>query len=145
MDRNQPGSRLGCCCQQVKFPLFGSIIHRGLYRFIGSFDVEAGRFLVHVTYSPWPNQRNAGNIRVNGKNIAFEAYNINNNNYFKLRDLAKAVNGTDKSFEVSWDSANNAISLEPGKAYTTSGGELTVAAKLTKKQAKTTENFHRRR
>ncbi|MGO4119405.1 hypothetical protein ACEQ6C_40435, partial [Rhizobium ruizarguesonis] len=39
-------------------------------------------------------------VLVNGKTISFEAYNINGNNYFKLRDFAAAVNGTEKQFEV---------------------------------------------
>jgi len=48
---------------------------------------------------------------VNGKIVEFEAYNINGYNYFKLRDLAQAVNNTEKNFEVTWDAANNAINL----------------------------------
>ena len=64
-------------------------------------------------------------VLVNGKNIAFDAYNINGNNYFKLRDLAFVLSGTDKQFEVGWDDANNAISLTNGKAYTVVGGEMT--------------------
>ncbi len=64
---------------------------------------------------------------MNGEEVAFDAYVINSNNYFKLRDLAHVVSGTEKQFEVSWDGANNTISLESGKAYTPVGGELTVA------------------
>jgi hypothetical protein len=67
----------------------------------------------------------ASTVLVNGKNIAFDAYNINGNNYFKLRDLAYALNGSAKQFEVSWDGAKNAISLTSGKVYTVVGGEMT--------------------
>ncbi len=74
-------------------------------------------------------------VLVDGKQVAFEAYNINSNNYFKLRDIAMALNGTAKGFEVAWDGKNNAISLTPGKAYTAVGGELAVSAKPTAKQA----------
>ncbi len=74
-------------------------------------------------------------VLVDGKQVAFEAYNINSNNYFKLRDIAMALNGTAKSFEVAWDGKNNAISLTAGKAYTAVGGELAVSAKPTAKQA----------
>ena len=63
-------------------------------------------------------------VLVNGKSTAFEAYNINGNNYFKLRDLAKVVSGTDKQFEITWDGKNNAINLISGKKYTVTGGEL---------------------
>lgn len=63
-------------------------------------------------------------ILVNGKAVAFEAYNINDNNYFKLRDLACALSGSSKQFEVGWDGTNNAVNLYSGKAYTPVGGEL---------------------
>ncbi len=67
------------------------------------------------------------NLLVNGTSSAFEAYEIEGNNYFKLRDLAKVLSGTDKQFEVSWDAEKNAINLVSGKAYTIAGGELAKA------------------
>ncbi|MCL1975344.1 MAG: hypothetical protein FWG61_04185 [Firmicutes bacterium] len=63
-------------------------------------------------------------VLVDGKNIAFDAYNIAGNNYFKLRDLAYTISGSPKQFEVGWDSAQNAISLTSGQPYTTVGGEM---------------------
>ena len=66
----------------------------------------------------------ASTVYVNGKAVAFEAYNIDGNNFFKLRDLAQALSGTDKQFEVGYDSASKAITLTSGKAYTPVGGEL---------------------
>jgi hypothetical protein len=63
-------------------------------------------------------------ILVNGKPVVFDAYNIKDNNYFKLRDLAFALSGSNKQFEVVWDGANNAIELTSGKAYTVVGGEM---------------------
>lgn len=42
----------------------------------------------------------ASKVSVNGKDVSFEAYNIEGNNYFKLRDLAKALTGSNKQFEV---------------------------------------------
>jgi len=56
--------------------------------------------------------------------VTFEAYTINGYNYFKLRDLAQAVNGSNKNFEVTWDSPKNAINLISYKRYTVAGGEL---------------------
>jgi hypothetical protein len=67
-------------------------------------------------------------VLVNGEAVAFGAYQINGNNYFKLRDLAMALGGTEKQFEVTWDAEKNAINLLTGKAYTAVGGELAVAA-----------------
>lgn len=77
----------------------------------------------------------ASKVAVNGKEVAFEAYNIDGNNYFKLRDLAKAVTGSGKQFEVGWDAANNAISLKSQTAYTSVGGELEVSGAAGGQQA----------
>ena len=65
-------------------------------------------------------------VLVDSKEVSFEAYNINGNNYFKLRDIAMVVNGTDKQFQVGWDGEANAISLTTGESYTAVGGELQV-------------------
>ncbi|WP_409344577.1 WG repeat-containing protein [Paenibacillus sp. MBLB4367] len=82
----------------------------------------------------------ASKVVVDGKEVAFEAYHIDGNNFFKLRDLAMAVNGTGKQFEVGWDNAKNAINLESGKAYTAAGGELTVSGQASAKEAKPTSS-----
>ncbi len=66
----------------------------------------------------------ASAVLVNGANVAFDAYNIDGANYFKLRDLAFVLSGTEKQFEVSWDGAANAISLISGQPYTAVGGEM---------------------
>lgn len=66
-------------------------------------------------------------VLMNGRIMTLEAYNINDNNYFKLRDIAMAINGTKKQFEVGWDGAANVISLTTNKAYTPVGGEPSVS------------------
>lgn len=66
----------------------------------------------------------ASKVLVNDTNISFDAYTINGNNYFKLRDLAKVLSGTEKQFEVTWDGTKNAINLLSSKSYTVAGGEL---------------------
>ncbi len=70
-------------------------------------------------------------VVINGKEVAFTAYNIGGNNYFKLRDIAAAINGTNKNFSVGWDGDNNAISLNSKSAYTNVGGELVVNSNAT--------------
>jgi len=69
----------------------------------------------------------ASNVLVDGAKIDFQAYTINGNNYFKLRDVAYVLNGTEKSFSVGWDGQRNAISLETGKAYQSDGSEMKVS------------------
>ena len=64
-------------------------------------------------------------IILDGQNIAFDAYNINDNNYFKLRDLAYALNGSNSQFSVYWNEELNAISLTRGESYEPVGSELT--------------------
>src|SRR5690554_1452545 len=64
-------------------------------------------------------------VLVNGEEVSFNAYNINGNNYFKLRDLATAVSGSVKQFQVEWDNEVRAINLISGQAYTSVGGEMT--------------------
>ncbi len=65
-------------------------------------------------------------IFINGKQVTFSSYNINGYNYLKLRDIAIALNGTSKQFEVEWDSSKNSIILKGGNAYTSVGGELQI-------------------
>jgi hypothetical protein len=88
-----------------------------------------------LTYSLSPT---GSRVMVNGNAVSFDAYNINGSNYFKLRDLAMTLNGTDKQFEVTWDGAKNAINLTANKAYTAVGGELAVSSNPIASEAKMT-------
>ena len=63
-------------------------------------------------------------IYIDGNEFAFDAYNIDGNNYFKLRDLAYAFNNTQSNFSVGYDDANNAITVGCGRPYTAVGNEL---------------------
>ncbi|WP_182914511.1 WG repeat-containing protein [Paenibacillus sp. 1011MAR3C5] len=69
-------------------------------------------------------------VIIDGKEVAFEAYSINGNNYFKLRDLGMALSGTSKQFDVSYDAKKDSIMLAAGKAYTPVGGELATTGKM---------------
>ena len=63
-------------------------------------------------------------VFINGIAVDFTAYNIGGNNYFKLRDLAAALNSTEKKFSVRYDGASKRIYLETGQVYSPIGGEL---------------------
>ena len=63
-------------------------------------------------------------VFVDGERANVAAYEINGNNYFKLRDVAAILSGTAAQFEVSWDEASQTITLTDDKAYTTVGGEM---------------------
>lgn len=64
-------------------------------------------------------------VLIDGKSVSFEAYNINDNNYFKLRDIAMALNGTGKKFNVGYNSQKGSIILSSKTAYAVVVGELT--------------------
>lgn len=65
-------------------------------------------------------------VLVNGDEVAFDAYNIDGSNYFKLRDIAAVLSGTASQFDVSWDNEKSTINLISNSAYTFSGGELVI-------------------
>jgi hypothetical protein len=83
----------------------------------------------------------ASAILMNGQSITFEAYNIDGSNYFKLRDLAYALNGTEKQFEVGYDSVTNMVSLTGGKPYTPVGGEMESKGAGAQAAARTLSNI----
>lgn len=66
-------------------------------------------------------------VVVNGITYSFPAYNIGGNNYFKLRDMAYTLSGSDKQFDVGWDGGRNAILLTSGQAYTVVGNEMALS------------------
>ena len=67
-------------------------------------------------------------VQVNGAAVSPQAYNIDGYNYFKLRDVAYLLRGTTSAFDVTWDSAQNAVDIVSGQDYTVIGGEMTVAS-----------------
>ena len=85
-----------------------------------------------VSVSAAPTQ---STVLVNGAPTAFDAYNINGSNYFKLHDLAFIVNHTPKQFSVGWDAENQAISLVTGGEYAAVGGEMASSGNTQNKPA----------
>lgn len=63
-------------------------------------------------------------VIIDGKTVTLDVYNINNNNYFKLRDIAMLLNNSEKQFGVEWDASKNAINLITDSQYISVGGEL---------------------
>ena len=90
---------------------------------------------VEVTFAANPT---ASTVLVNGGSVAFDAYNIEGNNYFKLRDLAYVLNGTAKQFSIWYDESLRMIFLDKGYAYTPVGGEMTSKGSGSKAATPTT-------
>ena len=65
-------------------------------------------------------------VLVNGNNIKFDYYNINGNNYFKLRDLAYVLNTTEKQFSIGYNEVLNTVSLTSRQPYIAVGGEMEI-------------------
>ena len=66
----------------------------------------------------------ASAVKIDGKQVDFQAYNIDGNNYFKLRDLAFALNNTTSEFNITWDAEKNLIQLIQNTSYEAVGNEL---------------------
>lgn len=62
-------------------------------------------------------QKNESKLLVNGQTVSVDAYNINGNNYFKLRDVAIMLNNTERQFDVSWDEKKQQLAITTGKTY----------------------------
>ncbi len=65
---------------------------------------------------------------VDGEAIAPEVYNVAGNNYFKLRDIAAALVGTDAEFAIEIDDAKKIVKIDTTGKYTAVGGELEPGA-----------------
>ncbi|MEG1577460.1 MAG: hypothetical protein RRY64_02035 [Oscillospiraceae bacterium] len=66
----------------------------------------------------------ASTVQVNRKDVQFEAYTINGNNYFKLRDLAMALNSTKTTIAVGYNNAKGMVTVNTKAPYVPVGGEL---------------------
>ena len=67
-------------------------------------------------------------FKVNGKNVAPQAYNIDGYNYFKLRDVAYLLADTTAPFNVTWSaSQSTVVNIVPGQKYQKVGGELSAS------------------
>lgn len=66
----------------------------------------------------------ASKTTINGQEVSFQTYTIEDYTYLKLRDIAMAVNGTEKNFSINWDNEKKAISITTKQPYQSVGGEL---------------------
>jgi hypothetical protein len=65
-------------------------------------------------------------VSVDGIDVKLDAYSINNNNYFKLGDIARALNFTNKQFNITWSLTQDAINLITKEQYNWFDEELEV-------------------
>ena len=83
------------------------------------------------------------NLRVDGVTILCEKYNINDRNYFKLRDLAQLVNGTGSQFDVDYDEEAGAMIVTTGQPYThPNGTELKIGEDNSAKAKRSSQTLY---
>lgn len=62
-------------------------------------------------------------LRVDGKPVRCEAWDIEGETWFQLRDLALALRNTGSCFSVAWDGEARAVRITAGEAYAPDGSE----------------------
>jgi hypothetical protein len=72
-------------------------------------------------------------VLAGGNEFRVCAYEIGGEVYFKLRDIAAVMNGTEGQFEIAWDGAEGAIHIFSGSPYTPAGGEFEEGGGVTEK------------
>lgn len=86
-----------------------------------SSGAPSGTPVKPVTVSPTNDK-----LEVDGWPQSPAAYKINDYNYFKLRDIAALLNGTDKQFSVDYDALTGDVTLASGQPYSVTAGDLAV-------------------
>lgn len=82
----------------------------------------------------------ASKVYIDGQEQGFEAYTINNNTYFKLRDLAGALSTSNKPINVQYNQAQKAIEIILGQAYMQPEGPTTDRASSTNQTVDASKN-----
>lgn len=70
-------------------------------------------------------------ITVNGAPVSFEVYTIDDYTYFKLRDIASSISGTQKQFDPVWNEEDASINLLTGLSYSGTMGNSAAAKDTT--------------
>lgn len=69
-------------------------------------------------------ERSDAILSINGREYELVGYNVNNSNYYKIRDIAMLMSTTSARFNVEWDPRLNGIAIITGEKYEVIGGEL---------------------
>lgn len=65
-------------------------------------------------------------LEVDGTAQTPAAYKINDYNYFKLRDIAALLNGTDKQFSVEYGASTGEVTITSGQPYEVTASDLSA-------------------
>ncbi len=89
----------------------------------GNYDVQEAYEWLETIVAPKV-QVSTQNVAVDGEKVEPEIYNIEGYNYFKLRDLAVLLKGTEAEFAVSYDNAKKEVYIDTDGKYVADGKEL---------------------
>lgn len=93
-----------------------------------SSDPEQGIAVVVGITTKSPPLRKASvtqdKITLDGAAVRPAGYNLNDENYFKLRDIAYLMDGKKAQFDVGWDGATSSITMTTAQKYQKVGGEM---------------------
>jgi|GEM_PF-3321556 len=65
-------------------------------------------------------------VALDGKVVEIAHYNVDGNNYFKLRDLACILNGSAWQYNVGYDSASRTVTITTAQGYTPLDTDMVV-------------------
>ena len=135
----------GSTTHNTNLPTYEHVILQAQRAFNAYNQVAAGLAGVQTTPTPTPAPApatpapgavsaspTAATVLIDGVQVNFQAYHIGGHNFFRLRDLAYALNGTAAQFNLGWDAANQAISIYNGEAYVPVGGEMSIGDAATR-------------
>lgn len=74
------------------------------------------------------NTDNANHMATEMNVVTLDAYLVNNNNYFKLRDIAYVLNRTNLNFNVDWDKEAQSIEIKTETPYLPIGDETSPSS-----------------
>lgn len=80
-------------------------------------------------------------LSVDGISKTLNAYNINGNNFVKLRDIASLISGSTKQFSVGFNEANNVVVLL-SKSYYSPNGQENIALGRAKEISTSTQSIY---
>lgn len=104
-----------------------TVVHEGVVRYIVQFDNQKQAFTFYPGSGYFKyTTANTQALYVDTVKYDALAYNIDGNNYFKLRDIAKMFDGTVKRFDVAYDGETNTIDMLSLFDYNAVGGELAL-------------------
>ncbi len=82
-------------------------------------------------------------VYVNGVKADIAAYNIDGNNYYKLRDVAAILNNTKSQFNVKWNEVGKRIDLISNQSYNFVGEELSAIPEGTRSAISSTATVYK--